>query len=160
MLDRERGFTLLELMIVVAIIGIIAAIALPSYMESVNRGQRSEATIALTELATVQERFFTLNGSYADSFNKLGAKYTADADNDDNVFQTETGLYEIILGNPAGCSETVSGVTRYSCFLFTAKPVSGEAQVDDTDCASLTMDQAGRKKAKTAASVQNDAECW
>lgn len=159
-MSRMKGFTLLELMIVVAIIGIISAIAIPSYVDSVNRSQRSEATIALNELAAVQERFFTINGSYADGFDDLSAKYTSDANADDAIYETETGLYQITLGSQAGCAETVGGVTRYSCYLFTAAPVAGGAQVDDSDCARFTINQAGRKQARNSANAQNDDECW
>lgn len=157
---RERGFSLIELMVVVAIIGIIAAFAIPSYMDSVNRSQRSEATSALVELVAEQERFFTLNGSYADGFDDLAAKYSNDADASASVFQTDTGLYQITLGGQAGCAQTIGTITRYSCFTFTATAVSGGAQVDDGDCASFTINQLGRKRAKNSASVYNDDECW
>ena len=59
-----RGFTLIELMITVAIVGILASIAYPSYIESVRKGRRAEARAALTELMQQQERFMTQNNTY------------------------------------------------------------------------------------------------
>ena len=61
---RQRGITLLELAIVVAIVGILTAIALPAYEDYVKRSRRSEAQVALTELANLQERFFSQNLAY------------------------------------------------------------------------------------------------
>ncbi len=61
----ERGFTLIELMIVVAIVGILAAIAYPSYQEYLRRAARADAQGALTSLASVMERWFSDNNTYA-----------------------------------------------------------------------------------------------
>lgn len=62
----DRGFTLIELMIVVAVIAIIAAIAYPSYMDYVRQSRRADATVALLELAQYMERYYTNNGRYTD----------------------------------------------------------------------------------------------
>jgi len=61
---KQKGFTLIELMIVVALIGILASIAYPSFLEQVRKSKRSDATGALEGFANAMERHFTANGSY------------------------------------------------------------------------------------------------
>lgn len=62
---KTKGFTLIELMIVVAIIGILAAIAYPSYTEYVKKTRRAEAAAVLMDMAQIAERAFSQTGSYA-----------------------------------------------------------------------------------------------
>lgn len=62
---KQRGFTLIEVMIVVAIVGILTAIAYPSYTEHIRKSRRADAQSALMELAQFMERRFTTTGSYS-----------------------------------------------------------------------------------------------
>ena len=62
---NNKGFTLIELMIVVAIIAILTSIAYPSYLEHIKKSRRSDAQSSLNEFASAMERFYTINGSYA-----------------------------------------------------------------------------------------------
>jgi type IV pilus assembly protein PilE len=63
-MNKVKGFTLIELMIVVAIVGILASIAYPSYMDSVTKSRRSDAQAALLGLAQAMERNYTSNTTY------------------------------------------------------------------------------------------------
>jgi prepilin-type N-terminal cleavage/methylation domain-containing protein len=74
MRTRNKGFTLMELMIVVAIIGIIATVALPSFRNHVFKAERTKMQAELHAIALLQERFYTNNsdGEYADDMAKLG----------------------------------------------------------------------------------------
>lgn len=63
-MKKVKGFTLIELMIVIAIVGIITAIAYPSYTEYVRETRRANATVALSSLAGAMERFYTTNNTY------------------------------------------------------------------------------------------------
>ncbi len=72
-----RGFTLVELMIVVAIVAILAAVAYPSYLQHIRKSRRADAKAALLDLASRQERFFSIKNTYADTPDKLGYSGTA-----------------------------------------------------------------------------------
>lgn len=139
MIKSSRGFTLIELMIAVAIIGIIAAFAIPSYMDTVRKSQRSDAKVALSEAAARQEQYFAENNSYATN---------ADRDvlvtNSDGKSSPE-GFYELSVDNSA-CSGP-----PYACYSITATAVGSQAK--DTDCATFTIDHIGRKTA-------TNSDCW
>ena len=81
-MSRRAGFSLLELMIVVAIVGILASVALPSYKNWVQQGNRSTAYDRLQLLLNAQERYFLANRQYAADLTTLGL----DADNLDSTF--------------------------------------------------------------------------
>ena len=66
-MKKLRGFSLLELMIVVAIVGIIAAFAYPSYLEQVRKTRRADCSGALAGMGNAMERFFTVNSTYKHS---------------------------------------------------------------------------------------------
>jgi type IV pilus assembly protein PilE len=131
---RVRGFTLIEVMIVVAVVAILAAIALPSYNEAVRKGRRGQAKSDLVEAAQLTERFRTINGTYGGVGNIPGLPTASP--------KTGTAYYDIAIGNRSATT-----------FKLTATPRAG-AQANDR-CGVLSIDQAGVKKH----SIGSDDEC-
>jgi type IV pilus assembly protein PilE len=131
----QRGVTLIELMIVVVILAIIAAIAIPSYRQQVLRSNRSDAKVALMQTVQNLERCFTRNSTY-----------TACYEDDPETFPSvPNGLYEVTVDvNDAG--------TGYS---LTAAPQEGQAQ--DTVCGNFTIDE---DNDRGISGTGTEDECW
>lgn len=138
---KPNGFTLLELLIVVAIMGILTSIALPAYQNSVIRSGRAEAKTELLQVASDQERYFSNFNTYVDDALPLNTPVVADRDR-----TTQNGFYAISV---SACA----GGTIATCFLATAT-----AQNDQTadSCATLTYSDTGAR----GATGDTTDECW
>lgn len=130
------GFTLIEMMIVVAIIGILASIAYPSYMESVLKGRRAEGRAALTELLQQQERYMTQRNLYLSFTNASGTTNPATV-----PFKTFSGDSQ---ANPAyflrasACSATIS---LAECVMVEAVPVRSDPKAGTLQVLSTGVKQ-------------------
>ena len=131
---KLSGFTLIELMITVAIVAIIAAVAIPSYTSYVDRGKRAEARTALLDIAARQERYYSNNRQYADQLSKLRMSGT----------KSENGYYTLSVTLPSGSNN--------QDFDATATP-SGWT---DDKCGVLGIDETGAK----TQSLGDRALCW
>ena len=131
----QRGFTLIELMISVAIIGILAAIAYPSYTQHVQKSRRAVAQVALMEIAQREESYFLRNRSYGDT-TALGYSTT-----------TNDGNY------------TLSVTADATSFTATATAASGKPQAHDAPCQVLTLNNRGVKAAKDSDDAASTV-CW
>lgn len=125
---RQAGFTLIELMIVVAVIAVLAAVALPSFMDSIRKGRRADAVAALTQVQQAQERWRANRGSYADD----AALSTAPPDGLGIDATTANGYYTLALSGVGAAGYTVTATAK-----------SGTLQASDSACQKLVLRLAG-----------------
>jgi len=119
--NRQKGFTLIELMIVVAIIGILAAVAVPAYGKYVTKSRRVDAQVTLQAVAQQMERCRTQNFSYKDCTPSP------------NPTPSEAGHYTIAITTGTTPDDTT--------FELTATPVTTGSQANDTACNAMSIDE-------------------
>jgi len=142
----QHGITLLELMIVLAIVSIIATFAYPSYTQYVVNTKRTAATSTLLQIADRQQQFFMDNKRYANDLTDLG--FSANP------------LFVASDGAPAAAGDTdtvyVFGLANVAAttYIAVAAPLAGQLK-RDTDCGTLTLTQAGARGATGTAD-----DCW
>lgn len=131
------GITLMELMIVVVIIGILAAVAYPNYREFAARAKRNEAKAALLQIATNQERFYLQNNSFTDDLQALGFATTPN-------FTTDTGSYVITIPNADAADFTATatyqlgGAEAGKCNIFSITGAGIRTSGPDANCWTRT----------------------
>lgn len=142
-LRRHAGFTLIELMIAVVVVGILAAVALPSYMDSVRKGRRSDAAASINTVLQAQERWRGVNTAYSP-----------------NVTNLATSNYGAATTSPQGyytiTTSTDVSTEKYA-YVVTATAVAGKSQASDSGCTALTLTY---NATSTPSLVYGPTNCW
>jgi type IV pilus assembly protein PilE len=148
----SRGFTLIELMVVVVIATILLSLAIPSYMSQVRQSRRTEAKTAILDLAGREERFLSTNPTgYTTVAANLGYNALPSV--------VGSGYYTVSVCSPA-CAPSAAAAPSYTII---ATPVAASSQAGDTQCTAFAVDSAGQQYAAdntgayTAAAQQF---CW
>ncbi len=128
---QNRGFSLIELMIALAILTIIVSVALPSYEKSVQKSRRSDVIIALEKAAAMQEQFYFLNNQYTTDVNNLGGS-SGNLDSPEGHYSIKAYFF---------------GNTDNQTYQLIAMPKSNSPQADDSECQEFSLDYTGRKDA-------------
>ena len=144
-----KGFTLIELIITIAIVGILTAIAYPNYTAYVREAKRSDAHRALAKMANLQERWYSQFHRYTDDVGNLDMQYSED------------GYYSMraVLGaqsNIANCSSVYSNSSKTGEYTLMAIPI--DQQSDDTECSCIFWASSGVRS--SVGTRSNPKDCW
>lgn len=143
---RQRGVTLIELIVVVIIVGILASVAIPSYRAYVLRSQRADAKDALLALATAQEKHYLQCNTYAIAIDTATDCAAGELNHPD---ASKNGWYDlaIVAGDATG-------------FAISATAAAGGSQFQDTACRSFQVTDRGVRTALDSGGSDNSVECW
>ncbi len=143
-----HGFTLIELMITVAVAAILVMIAVPAYTSQTQKSRRTDARTALLDLASREESFLALNNAYTTVLGNLGYPAAAAV-----PYTVGSGYYQITAINV-----TAAAVGVLPTFNITAVPIG--TQVNDLQCQSFTITNAGLQSAVDNTGANSTATCW
>ena len=163
--NRDSGFTLIELMIVVAVASILVAIAVPTYQNQIRHSRRTDAKTALLDMAVRQEKYLTLNNSYSSTATNLGYSSLGVA--------IGGGYYNMYVcvasattttANATPCTSYTTGQSGTS-FIVSAIPVTGTSQAGDSQCQYYAVDNtgtqfAGSSTAGPGSGTVTTPTCW
>lgn len=141
------GFTLVELMVVVAIVGLLAIIAYPSYNQFILKSRRTDARNAVLDLASREERYFSVNNSYTNLPSALG-------------YNTSTTFpIDVSVSGKSYYALTATFSTVPPGFVATATPTS--SQLADTTCYSFQVNQSGAQaNVDSSSNPLATSGCW
>lgn len=163
---KNRGFTLIELMITVAIIGILAAVAYPAYTDSILKGRRAQARTALLELMQQQERYMTQFNCYLPFTTSTTFSATATLGCDGTAASAPNNVpFKVFVGENSNnavyrlaasvCAAGASNLPINECIQLTATPIRSDSAVGN-----LTLTSNGVKSCTGTALSSNKRLCW
>lgn len=144
---RSAGFTLIELMITVIVATILLAIAIPSYRSEVMSSRRTDAKSAVLDLAAREQRYYSLQNSFTNSFISLGYATT-----NPSSLTVGSGYYAVSLSAPAPAAGSPP--------TFTVTATATGSQTADSSCQTYTVDNTGLQKAFDGSSNDTTTTCW
>lgn len=142
-MQRQKGFTLIELMVTVAIVSIIAAVAYPAYTKSAMKGRRADAKAALNQHAQALERCYATYGLY-----------------NSNSCSTEVSSAAFITATSQRGYYSITGTLTGTTYIVVATAVSTGPQAKDTGCTILTMNNVGQQGSGSSTATTDTGGCW
>jgi type IV pilus assembly protein PilE len=149
----SSGFTLIELMVTVAIVTILATLAVTSYTSQVRKSRRTEAKSALLDLAGREERLFSTTNTYSQDEVFLGYA-TVSTQMTNMTFGNRYYTLTAVVPDPAQAPPPPAGIPSY---ILKATPVAGNSQAGDTTCGAFSVNQLG---VQTVTGTGTAASCW
>jgi type IV pilus assembly protein PilE len=141
-----RGFTLIEVMITVAIVGILTTIAMSMYSLQVQKSRRTDARTAVLDLAGREERFYSVSNNYSQTPSDLGYP---------GVFPQNVGSNFYSINVVVGVGPPPANAPTY---VITATAIN--QQLNDTSCFSFSINQLGQQSSLDSGGGNSTATCW
>ena len=139
-IHQVKGFTLIEILVVIAIAGILAAVAIPYYRDNVLKSHRSDGKAAILDVAARQEKWYFQN-----------QRYNGDITDEDFYGTTSSpdGFYSLSIDRPCG---------GFSCFTIVA--TAAGTQEADTECYKMSVTHQGSRRSENSSGTETTDTCW
>jgi type IV pilus assembly protein PilE len=148
----QKGFTLIELVVTMVIAAILAALAIPAYSSYVRKAHRTDAKSALLDMASLEERYFSTQNVYSQTWSDLGYSGTGS-------ISVGSGYYTVAPPTiTAAVAPTATSVGSPALYSFTATAVG--QQLKDTQCYQFTVTSGGVRTSVDSTNTDSTAACW